>query len=71
MKVLKTHLKECRTEKKINQEKLAQIVGASRETIGRLETGRYQNPTLRLAYDVADYVVKISEVIFYYEETSS
>ena len=71
MKVLKTPLKECRTEKKINQEKLAQIVGASRETIGRLETGRYQNPTLRLAYDVADYFGKTIEEIFYYEETSS
>ena len=68
MKVLKTNLKEYRCERNINQEELAQIVGASRETIGRLETGRYQNPTLRLAYDVADYFGKTIEEVFYYEE---
>ena len=69
MKVLKTNLKKYRNERNINQEELAEIVGSSRETIGRLETGRYQNPTLRLAYDVADYFGKTIEEVFYYEDS--
>lgn len=71
MKVLKTNLKKYRNERNINQEELAEIVGSSRETIGRLETGRYQNPTLRLAYDVADYFGKTIEEVFYYEDSTS
>ena len=53
MMVLKNRIRECRNEEKIKQVQLAEMVGVSRETVGRLETGKYQNPTLRLAHDVA------------------
>ena len=66
--VLKNRIKECRIEEKIKQIQLAEMIGVSRETVGRLETGKYQNPTLRLAHDVASCLGKSIEDIFYYEE---
>ena len=68
MMVLKNRIKECRIEEKIKQIQLAEMIGVSRETVGRLETGKYQNPTLRLAHDVASFLGKSIEDIFYYEE---
>ena len=68
MIVLKNRIKECRIEEKIKQIQLAEMIGVSRETVGRLETGKYQNPTLRLAHDVASCLGKSIEDIFYYEE---
>ncbi len=68
MMVLKNRIKECRIEEKIKQIQLAEMIGVSRETVGRLETGKYQNPTLRLAHDVASCLGKSIEDIFYYEE---
>ena len=70
MMVLKNRIKGCRNEENIRQVQLAEMVGVSRETIGRLETGKYQNPTLRLAHDVATCLGKTIDDIFYYEEES-
>ena len=70
MMVLKNRIRECRNEGKIKQVQLAEMVGVSRETVGRLETGKYQNPTLRLAHDVAVCLGKKIDDIFYYEEDS-
>ena len=47
--VLKNKLKEIRTERKISQQELADMVGVSRNTISSLETGQYE-PTAKLAY---------------------
>ena len=68
MMVLKNRIKECRIEEKIKQVQLAEMIGVSRETVGRLETGKYQNPTLRLAHDVATCLGKNIDAVFYYEE---
>ena len=68
MMVLKNRIKECRIEEKIKQIQLAEMIGVSRETVGRLETGKYQNPTLRLAHDVATCLGKSIDDVFYYEE---
>ena len=46
--ILKNHLKEVRTEQKLSQAKLAQMVGVSRNTISSIETGQF-NPTAKLA----------------------
>ena len=46
--VLKNHLKEVRTEKKLSQAQLAEMVGVSRNTISSIETGQF-NPTAKLA----------------------
>ena len=53
MMVLKNRIRECRNKEKIKQVQLAEMVGVSRETVGRLETGKISDPTLRLAHDVA------------------
>ena len=37
--ILKNRLKEVRSEKKISQQELADMVGVSRNTISSLETG--------------------------------
>lgn len=50
--LLKTKMREFRKLKGMTQTELAQLVGCRRETIGKLEAGKY-NPSLKLAIDVA------------------
>lgn len=45
---LKNNIKEARTEKKLSQAALADLVGVSRNTISSIETGQF-NPTAKLA----------------------
>ena len=45
---LKNNLKEVRTEKKLSQTQLAEMIGVSRNTISSIETGQF-NPTAKLA----------------------
>lgn len=47
-----TKMREYRQRKKMSQTELAEKVGCRRETIGKLENGKY-NPSLKLALDVA------------------
>lgn len=63
--VLKNKLKEIRTEKKLSQAQLAELVGVSRNTISSIETGQYQ-PTAKLAYVLAIALDKKFEDIFYF-----
>ena len=46
---LKNNIKEARTEKKLSQAALADLVGVSRNTISSIETGQF-NPTAKLAF---------------------
>lgn len=62
---LKNKLKEIRTEKKLSQKDLADIVGVSRNTISSIETGQYQ-PTAKLALTLAIALDKKFEEIFYF-----
>lgn len=50
--ILITKIKEYRLKESLTQEELANIVGVRRETILRLEAGKY-NPSLKLALDIA------------------
>ena len=45
-------LKKYRLLKGLTQEQLAEMVGVRRETIMRLEAGKY-NPSLKLAIDIS------------------
>lgn len=63
--ILKNNLKEIRTEKKISQAELAEMVGVSRNTISSIETGQYQ-PTAKLAYVICIALEKKFEEIFYF-----
>ena len=65
--ILKNHLKEIRTEKKLSQSELAAMVGVSRNTISSIETGQF-NPTAKLALILCIALDKIFEEIFYFDK---
>lgn len=67
MPVLKTRMYEFRKQLNMQQAELAEMVGVRRETIGKLENGRY-NPSLKLAMDIAKVFGKNVEEIFFFEE---
>ena len=64
--ILKNHLKEVRTEQKLSQAKLAQMVSVSRNTISSIETGQF-NPTAKLALILCVALDKKFEELFYFE----
>ena len=39
--ILKNHIKDVRSEKKLSQSQLAELVGVSRNTISSIETGQF------------------------------
>ena len=61
------NLKKYRQMKEMPQDQLAEKVGVRRETIMRLEAGRY-NPSLKLAIDISREVETPIEVLFIFEE---
>lgn len=67
MPVMTTRIKEYRTKHNMKQETLAELVGARRETIIRIEKGQY-NPSLKLAMDIAKVFEVTVEELFFFEE---
>ena len=63
---LKNRLKEIRSEKKLTQKNLADMVGVSRNTISSIETGEFC-PTSRLALILCIAIDKKFEDIFYFD----
>ncbi|MFQ6324095.1 helix-turn-helix transcriptional regulator [Lactococcus garvieae] len=63
--VLKNNLKIARKEKHLSQEKLAELVGVSRNTISSIETGQF-NPTAKLALILCIALDKNFEELFYF-----
>lgn len=63
--VLKNRIKEVRSEKKISQSDLANMVGVSRNTISSIETGQFC-PTAKLAYIICIALDKKFEELFYF-----
>lgn len=61
--VLKNRLKEIRKEQDLSQQKLADMVGVSRNTISSIETGQF-NPTAKLALILCIALDKKFEEIF-------
>ena len=70
MPKFKTKIHELRKERNIQQAELAELVGVRRETIGKLENGKY-NPSLKLALDIAKVFGKTVEEIFIFEEDTA
>ncbi|MBP5726302.1 MAG: helix-turn-helix transcriptional regulator, partial [Clostridia bacterium] len=50
-------------ERGLSQEEFARAIRVSRQTVSSIETGRY-NPSLDLAFDIADFFGKTVEEIF-------
>ena len=64
MKNLK--LKAARAAKDLSQEQLAQLVGATRQTIGMIEAGNY-NPTLNLCIAICKVLDRTLDELFWEE----
>lgn len=60
------NLKKYRLLKDLTQEQLAEKVGVRRETIMRLEAGKY-NPSLKLAIDISRVVETSIEELFIFD----
>ena len=60
--MIKNRIKEYMAKHDMTQEQLARLVDVRRETIGNLESGRY-NPSLVLAWNIAKvFGVPIEEI---------
>lgn len=57
----------CRAEKNWTQQQLADSVGVSRQTIAAMEKNKY-NPSLILAFKVANALNKPIDQVFKYKE---
>lgn len=57
-------MKIARIEKDLTQQELANLVGATRQTIGLIETGKY-NPTLKLCIDICKALDKTLNDLFW------
>ena len=64
---METRIKELREEKGLTQQQLADIVDVTRQTILFLEKGKY-NPSLRLAWMIAEVFEKSIEEIFNFDD---
>ena len=68
MPSLTTKMYEFRKALNIQQAELAEKVGVRRETIGKLENGKY-NPSLKLAMDIAKvFNCKVEDIFTFIEE---
>lgn len=61
-------LKIARIEKGYSQQELADLVGATRQTIGLIEKGKY-NPSLNLCIRIAQSLDKTLNDLFWHETT--
>ena len=64
---MKNKIKELREEAKLTQQELGEKLTVSRQTIISLENGKY-NPSIILAFKVANIFGRSIEEIFIYEE---
>jgi putative transcriptional regulator len=60
-------LKLARIEKNLTQQELADLVDATRQTIGLIEKGDY-NPTLKLCIKIAKVLDRTLDSIFWEDE---
>ena len=63
---MKNNLEKIRKERGLTQNDLVSALKVSRQTISSIENGRY-NPSLELAFDIANYFDMTIEEIFIYE----
>ena len=60
---MENRVEQLRKERGLSQEDFAKVIRVSRQTVSSIETGRY-NPSLDLAFDIADFFGKTIEEIF-------
>ncbi len=65
---MKNRVEELRKSLSMNQEEFARAIRVSRQTISSIETGKY-NPSLDLAFTIADFFGKQIEEVFIHERS--
>lgn len=63
---LKNSLKLARVENDLTQDELASLAGVTRQTIGAIESGKF-NPTAKLALIICIILDKKFEDLFYFD----
>jgi putative transcriptional regulator len=64
---VRTRMRELREEKGLTQERLADLVDVTRQTILFLEKGKY-NPSLRLAWSISQVFGRPIEEVFSFDD---
>ena len=67
---MKNRVEQLRKEQRLNQEEFAKAIRVSRQTVSSIENGKY-NPSLELAFIIADFFEKSIEEIFIYERSKT
>lgn len=65
---MKNKVEELRRNLGMSQEAFAKAIKVSRQTVSSIETGKY-NPSLDLAFEIADFFGKKIDEIFIYERS--
>ncbi len=65
---MKNRVEELRKNLGMNQEEFAKAIRVSRQTVSSIENGKY-NPSLELAFVIADCFGKTIEEIFIHERS--
>ena len=63
---MENRVEELRKSLSMNQEEFAKAIRVSRQTVSSIETGKY-NPSLELAFTIADFFGKQIEEVFIHE----
>lgn len=63
---MENKVEQFRKKAGMNQDEFAKAISVSRQTVSSIETGKY-NPSLELAFTIADFFDKSIEEIFIYE----
>lgn len=63
---MENRVEELRKHLGLNQEDFAKAIRVSRQTVSSIETGKY-NPSLDLAFEIADFFGKRIDEIFIHE----
>ena len=65
---MKNRVRQLREEQGLTQKQLGEKVNVSRQAINAVETGKF-DPSLWLAYDIAQLFNKSSEEVFDFKES--
>ena len=65
---MKNRIRELRESLGITQEKLGELVGASRQAINAIETEKFE-PSIWLAYDISKVFDCLIEDVFLFEDS--
>lgn len=65
---MENRVEALRKQRGLNQEEFAKALRVSRQTVSAIENGKY-NPSLELAFAIADFFGRTIEEIFLYKRS--